>query len=161
MPITHPNHLATVGTFSQSKRWVLAAWLCWMGMATANPNIYEPWVDPGLGFNLISRLNLSAYGHIVWKDAVQDVYDQGFRHVSIDPVRYFDRTTGTIAPSSGRGPELSHIGAAMSHATTLGMSVTVNPFVEPEDYVFWRGSWDPAPGSGVSNTFWSDYEQYL
>ena len=144
-----------------SKRWVLAAWLCWTATATANPQVYEPWADPGLGFNLISWWNFGASGQTVWEDAVQDLYDHGFRHLSIDPVRYFDPATGAIAPSSMQGPELSHIGAAISHASMLGMSVTVNPFVEPENFAFWRGNWNPTTGSGISNAFWSDYQQYL
>jgi hypothetical protein len=127
--------------------------------ATADPGVYEPGVDPGLGFNLISWWNFGATGEDVWEAAVQDCYDQGFRCVSLCPVRYFNTTTGAIATTSTQGPELSHIAAGIVRAKTLGMTVTVNPFVEPENFAFWRGTWNPS--GAVATTFWTDYQQYI
>ena len=144
--------------------WRLVAVVAALNLAPlavwANPSLYEPGFDPGLGFNMISWWN-DPNGTALWEDAVQDVYDAGFRHVSISPVRYFDPTTGAIAASSSKGPELTHIAAGITRAKSLGMTVTVNPFVEPVNFTDWRGYWDPTPGSGESNTFWADYEQYL
>ena len=138
----------------------LAALVLGGAVALADPSVYEPGVDPGLGFNMISWWN-DPNGEALWAGAVQEVHDAGFRHVSISPVRYFDTTTGAIAATSAKGPELSHIAAGIARATSLNMSVTVNPFVEPADFTEWRGYWDPTPGGAVSNQFWSDYGQYL
>ena len=123
--------------------------------------VYEPGHDPGVGFNLVSWWNFGSGGNAVWENAVQEVYDAGFSEVSISPVRYINTATGSIATSSSQGPTLGHIAAGISRAKSLGMRVTVNPFVEIENFSFWRGQYDPVPGSIQSNTFWSDYEQYL
>lgn len=130
-------------------------------IAAGAPDIYEVNHDPNVGFNLISWWNFNASGQAVWEDAVQDLYDNGFRDVSISPVRFVDPATGSIAVSSMKGPELDHVAAGIARAKSLGMQVTVNPFVEIEDFAFWRGNFNPVPGSAVSDTFWNDYEQYL
>ncbi len=126
-----------------------------------DPGVYEIGTDPGVGFNLISWANFGGSGNAIWENAVQSIYDAGFSEVSISPVRFVTLGTGAIASSSSKGPELSHIAAGISKAKSLGMRVTVNPFIEPENFSMWRGSYNPAPGSGESNTFWSDYQQYL
>ncbi len=122
---------------------------------------YEPAADPGVGFNLISWWNFGPAGATIWANSVQSLYDAGFRHVSIDPIRYFDPNSGAIAASSQKGPELLHIAAGIARAKSLGMTVTVNPFVEFQNFTQWRAYWDPTPGSASSNQFWSDYQQYL
>ena len=126
----------------------------------AAPGQYEPGIDPGLGFNLVSWNNFSN-GAQVWENAVQSVFDSGFSEVSLSPVRYFTPGVGSIAASSSSGPELSHIAAGVARAKQLGMRVTVNPFVEPVGFSDWRGFYDPTPGSAESSQFWSDYQQYL
>ena len=126
-----------------------------------SPSVYEPGLDPGVGFNLISWANFGGSGPAIWENAVQSVHDAGFSEVSISPVRFIDLSTGAIATSSDKGPELSHIAAGISRAKSLGMRVTVNPFVEPENFSMWRGQYNPVPSSAASNTFWSDYEQYV
>lgn len=131
------------------------------GARAADPLVYEPNVDPGVGFNLVSWFNFGAGGANIWRNAVQDVYDAGFREVSISPVRYIDQSTGSIATSSSKGPELSHIAAGIERAKQLGMHVTVNPFVELENFAFWRGQYNPTPGSSQWNNFWNDYTSYL
>ena len=127
----------------------------------ADQSRYEPGYDPGLGFNLISWQNFGASGEAVWQAAIQDMYDHGFRHVSVCPVRFFDTTSGAIADSSPQGPELSHIAAGIALAKSLGMTVTVNPFIEPEGFAFWRANWNPTPGSDAAVQFWADYQRYL
>ncbi len=140
--------------------WMLGA-ACAVTPARAAPQRYEPGVDPSVGFNLISWWNFGATGESVWTDAVQDLYDHGVREVSISPVRFVDTSTGEIAGSSGQGPELAHIAAGVQHAKSLGMRVTLNPFVEPEGFSFWRGQYNPTPGSDAADRFWSDYRRYL
>ena len=130
-------------------------------LLASNPNYYEPGVDPGVGFNLISWANFGATGASTWENAVQSIYDAGFDEVSISPVRFVTLGTGSIATTSSQGPELSHIAAGITRAKSLGMQVTVNPFVEPVGFSMWRGLYDPSPGGGEWTTFWNDYEQYL
>lgn len=126
-----------------------------------DPAVYEPNTDPEVGFNLISWFNFGGSGAGRWRNAVRGLHDAGFSEVSISPVRFINTATGAIATSSSKGPELSHIAAGVAEAKSLGMRVTVNPFVEPENFAFWRGQYDPSPGSQASDTFWSDYEDYL
>lgn len=73
--------------------------------AFADPTLYEPASDPGVGFNLISWWNFGGSGDATWQNAVQSVYDAGFREVSISPVRFVNIATGSILPTSPRGPE--------------------------------------------------------
>lgn len=126
----------------------------------ADPVLYEPGVDPGVGFNLVSWDNFGN-GAQVWENAVQAAYDAGFDEVSLSPVRFFTPGTGSIASTSSSGPELNHIAAGVARAKQLGMRVTVNPFVEPDGFSGWRGTYNPTPNSGEWTTFWSDYQQYL
>ncbi len=146
--------------------------------AAANPAVYELGSDPAVGFNLISWYNFGASGASTWQNAVQSLYDAGFRSVSISPVRFVNINTGQILATSPKGPELSHIEAGVIRAKSLGMRVTLNPFVElfdangagtADDEYFanlsngctWRGCWNPTAGSAVSNQFWSDYQNYM
>jgi hypothetical protein len=63
-------------------------------------------------------------------------------------------------------------------AKSLGMRVTLNPFIElfdannagtGDDEYFadlpggctWRGCWNPTAGGAVANQFWSDYQSYM
>lgn len=126
----------------------------------SDPTVYEPGIDPGVGFNLVSWGNFSN-GTQVWEDAVLSAYDAGFDEVSLSPVRFYTPGVGSIATSSSSGPELSHVAAGIARAKSLGMRVTVNPFVEPVGFTSWRGFYNPTPGSAEANTFWSDYEQYI
>jgi hypothetical protein len=130
-----------------------------MPQAWGDPSAYEAGLDPAVGVNLISWWNFGATGEQIWQDAIQTVFDAGFTHVSICPVRYFNRSTGVIAASSQRGPELSHFAAAIAHAKSLNMTVTVNLFVEPDGFVVWRGSFDPT--GAIATTFWADYLNYM
>ncbi len=129
--------------------------------ASADPGVYEPGVDPGVGFNLVSWANFGASGPTVWENAVQAAHDAGFDEVSLSPVRFYTIGAGSIAATSSQGPELSHVAAGVARAKSLGMRVTVNPFVEPVGFTEWRGFYDPTPGSGEWNTFWTDYGDYL
>ena len=61
--------------------------------------------------------------------------------------------------TSPKGPELSHIEAGLARAQQLGMTITMNPFVSPEDFAFWRGTWNP--NGRVRSNFWRSYQEYL
>jgi hypothetical protein len=124
--------------------------------ATANPTVFEPAGDPAVGFNLISW-NTSATS-TAWQNAVQAVYDNGFREVSISPVRLVDVSTGNITQSFY--PTLTAIDAGVVRAKQLGMRVTLNPFVELSGGQ-WRANFAPLPGSTTANNFWPQYESYL
>ncbi len=150
--------------------------LCCCGVvrtAAANPAVYEAGSDPSVGFNLISWYNFGSSGASTWQNAVQSIYDAGFRDVSIDPVRFVNISTGQILATSPKGPDLSHIEAGVARAKSLGMRVTLNPFYElydPSSNTYfatvsgcssWRACWNPTPGSAASNQFWGDYQSYL
>jgi len=155
-----------------------ALWLAVSNRAGADPGVYEAGSDPGVGFNLISWWNFGD-GVSKWEDAVQSIHNAGFQEVSISPIRFAETSSsatdpaGTIATTSGRGPELSHIAAGIARAKSLGMRVTVNPFVGLKNGTTffenannpggssWRGLYDPTPGSAEWTTFWDDYENYL
>lgn len=124
----------------------------------AAPLTYEPQRDPALGFNLISWWNFGAGGENIWRNAVRDMRSHGFRHVSLCPIRVFDPATGAIAESP-QLPPLSQIAAAADEARQLGMTVTINPFIEPDGFEFWRGTWDPP--RTARERFWGDYAQYI
>jgi hypothetical protein len=129
--------------------------------AIGNPAVYEPAVDPGLGFNLIAWSGNSGSN---WTNAVDALYAAGFREVSISPVRRFDNNSGQVITNSGY-PPLSAVEAGVLRAKQLGMRVTLNPFVElsnlPPVANGWRAYFAPLPGSAVANTFWPLYETYL
>lgn len=127
--------------------------------ALAEPLAYEPTRDPGIGFNLISWWDFGATGPEIWREAVRDIYANGFRQVSLCPVRLFDPATGEIAENSPNLPPLSQIAAAADEARRLGMTVTINPFIEPAGFEFWRGQWDPP--RALREPFWRDYQDYL
>ena len=146
-----------------SSVFVILCFLCFIGpagWAWGNKARYEPGIDPGLGFNLVSWGNFGN-GAQVWQNAVQSAHDAGFDDISLSPVRFYTPGTGSIANSSSSGPELTHIAAGVVRAKQLGMRVTVNPFVEPVGFSEWRGFYNPSPGSTEAATFWNEYEQYM
>jgi len=129
--------------------------------AQTDEQVFEPGSDPALGFNLVSWANFGSNGPSVWENAVQSVYDSGFSEVSLTPVRFYTLGNGSIAGSSSSGAELSHVAAGVLRAKSLGMTVTVNPMVEPVNFTEWRGLYDPTPNSSESNTFWNDYTNFI
>jgi hypothetical protein len=137
------------------------AWLACALAAWATQGVYEPAIDPGLGFNLIAWSGNSGTN---WTNAINALYTAGFREVSISPVRRFDYNTGAVIANSGY-PSLAAVEAGVVRAEQLGMRVTLNPFVElsnlPASSGGWRAYFAPLPGSAVANTFWPLYETYL
>lgn len=144
------------------------AWLCLLlvsGISPAHgadPAVYEPATDPGLGFNLIAWSGNTDASR--WTNAVNALYAAGFREVSISPIRRFDYNTGGVISNFGY-PTLTAIEAGVVRAKQLGMRVTLNPFVEvsnlPAAAGGWRAGFNPLPGSAKANTFWPLYETYL
>lgn len=138
----------------------VAAVHCVVHNAMADPNVFEPATDPGLGFNLIAW---SGNNGASWTAAVNSLHAAGFREVSISPVRRFDNNTGAVVANSGY-PSLTAVEAGVVRAKQLGMRVTLNPFVELSNLPggqSWRAYFAPLPGSTVANTFWPLYESYL
>jgi Glycoside Hydrolase Family 113 len=127
--------------------------------AAADPAVYEVGDDPSLGFNLISWSNFGANGPAAWQTAVQGLGNAGFREVSISPVRYFNTSTFAISSTSSSGPDLNAIEAGVVRAKSLGMRVTLNPFVEPQNFVAWRATYNPQ--GAAATQFWGDYQNYL
>jgi hypothetical protein len=127
--------------------------------AIANPTVYEPAIDPAVGFNLIAW---SGNNGSSWTNAVNALHAAGFREVSISPVRHFNNNTGGVMNVGY--PSLTAIEAGVVRAKQLGMRVTLNPFVELSNLPggqTWRAFFAPLPGSTVADTFWPLYETYL
>ena len=139
----------------------VVACTCGSRTALANPAVYEPAIDPGVGFNLIAWSGNSGAN---WTNAINALYGAGFREVSISPIRRFDNNTGAVVSNSGY-PSLTAIEAGVVRAKQLGMRVTLNPFVElsnlPPSAGGWRANFAPLPGSAKASTFWPLYETYL
>ncbi len=133
----------------------VAATLCTLHVARANPAVYEPATDPGIGFNLIAWSGSSTSN---WTNAINALYAAGFREVSISPVRSVQNGTGII--SQGGYPPLTSVRAGVERASQLGMRVTLNPFVEVPG-LSWRAYYNPTPGSAEADTFWPQYQSYL
>lgn len=139
---------------------LMAAVLNFAQSARPNPSLYEPATDPGVGFNLIAWSGNSGTN---WSNAIDSLYNFGFREVSISPVRRFDNNTGAVISNFGY-PSLAAVDAGVLRAKQLGMRVTLNPFVELSNLPggqSWRAYFAPLPGSTVANTFWPAYESYL
>jgi len=135
----------------------VAAALCTPRFLRANPTVYEVGSDPSVGYNLISWSNFSGSA-ANFVDAVNRLDAAGFRSVSISPVRFVNTTTGAITENNS-SPSLSAIGAGVARAQELGMRVTLNPFVEPQNFSNWRGYYNPF--GTAADTFWADYKDYL
>ncbi|MBL7223776.1 MAG: cadherin-like domain-containing protein, partial [Candidatus Brocadiae bacterium] len=126
--------------------------------ADLSPLVYEPGTDPRVGFSLVSWWDAGDDGAAVWEAAVQDLYDNGFRSVSFIVIQFVDVTTGEIG-SGSQGPQAEHIAAGLAKASELGMTATVNPFVEAEGWVMWRG--DLNFTGAAADQFFNDYTAYL
>lgn len=138
---------------------LLSAALCITAPAAGAPTAYEPGADPAVGVNLVSWWNFGDDGAAVWENAVQDVYDHGIRSVALVPIRFVDLSSGhLLAEPQAKGPDLAHVAAGAARAQALGMSVTINPFVEADNFSQWRGMIN---FSGAQKTnFFQDYTDY-
>lgn len=138
--------------------------------------VYETNLDPGVGFNLISWSNNTTGAH--WVTAIDRMYQNGFRHVSLSPLRFANINTGQLLTDaeSAQGSPLSSLVVGLERATQLGMKVTLNPFIEPYNPTptsgnqyfaeipgtggcTWRGCWNPS--GAVRDTFFASYQAYL
>ncbi|RMD82938.1 MAG: hypothetical protein D6815_07885 [Candidatus Dadabacteria bacterium] len=133
----------------------------WAGPSPADPSRYEPGLDPLVGVHLVSWSDLGPAGAAAWESAVQDVYDHGLRAVAISPVRFVDPATGHLRLSDGTTslPPDGAIEAALARAALLGLTVTLDPFVEPDGFAFWRG--DLTFSGSAADAFWADYGAYV
>lgn len=123
--------------------------------AAADPATYEIGHDPGVGFNLISWWSGTSASH--WQQAIQSMYNAGFREVSIAPLRFFNTTSGALTTSGA--PSLAGLAGGVQLAKSLGMRVTLDPFVEPVGFTMWRGQYNPS--GAAADTFWAGYQSYL
>jgi hypothetical protein len=117
--------------------------------------------SPRFGVNLVSFKDLGDKAGFVWREAVREIRRLGFCEVSVTPIRFVNLETGAIAPESAEAPRLADVASAVAEAKTAGLTVVVNPFVEPEGFAGWRGQYNPLPGSSAAVRFWSDYRGYL
>lgn len=128
------------------------------GVIIVADSSYQPGLDPLPGFNLVSWWNFGAQGARTWEAAVEELFAHDFRAVSLIPVRYVDLATGAISGGQ-KSPEIAHVAAGMARAKSLGMSVTVNPMVEPEDFSQWRG--EMQFDGAAADRFFQEYADYL
>ena len=135
---------------------ICTGWSCVAAVpALADPAVYEIGHDPGVGFNLISWWSGTQASH--WQAGIQTMYDAGFRDVSISPLRFFNTSTGALTTSGA--PSLTGLASGVAFAKSLGMHVTLNPFVEPINFTMWRGQYNPS--GAAATTFWTGYQSYL
>jgi hypothetical protein len=127
--------------------------------AAADPDAYEAGLDPALGFNLISWWDGTQASD--WISALNELEAAGFTEVSISPLRFIDTNGADSGKLISAGtPSLSGIRTAVNYAAnTLGMTVTLNPFIEPEGFSTWRANYNPS--GDEATRFWADYEVYL
>lgn len=128
------------------------------GAMVCGDKSYQPNADPKPGFNLVSWADFGAHGASTWTAAVQDLYSSGYRSVSFIPVRYVDVTTGAMS-AGPQAPQIADIAAGIAKAHALGMTVTVNPLVEPQGFSTWRGNLQFT--GAAAQQFFTDYGSYL
>lgn len=143
--------------------WMLA-WGC---SSNALPLVYES-TDPLVGFNLVSWANRPASD---WETAVQSLHDLGVRQVALVTYRFNEYNAGAFGPhirtTSVNGyerPDDTALAAAIAKAKSLGMTVTLNPFVEVDAPggigSVWRGNIDFTNSTDLA-TWFGDYTTYL
>ncbi|MFT3785954.1 MAG: PEP-CTERM sorting domain-containing protein [Tepidisphaeraceae bacterium] len=152
------------------------------GAAWAGNLKYQPGVDPVVGINLwqTSTSTLSGAGAV---DEIQTMYNAGLRQVSLSPIAYVDlyhyNTTTNTADRNGTGAistsaagpgygtmSDTQLASAITQARSLGMTVTVNPIIQPYvqggGYNFSRARINFNPFGDAAevvryNQFWTDY----
>jgi hypothetical protein len=131
------------------------------GQPAARPEIFEPGIDPALGVNLVSFSNNGPEGVGIFERGVQDIFDHGIRTVIIVASRFVNPTTGAIREEANgtRGPALVEIRKGVELAVRLGMTVTVSPFVEVDNFAFFRGQLRLS--GEAADRFFDDYEAYM
>ena len=133
----------------------------------AVPMLYEPGLDPVLGVNLPNWQD-GGPGAGAWEAAIQQMYDNGFREVSIIPYRFVDSATGVISATSVNGLAApssdAQIAAALAKAEALGMTATLNPFLHPDNASgighVWRGGLNFTEPT-LLETFFTNYTAYI
>jgi hypothetical protein len=95
---------------------------------------------------------------------VQTLHNQGVREVSLVTYRFLSGTTVTTTSAFGhQRPADSSIAAAIVKAKSLGMTVTLNPFIQKDEAggigSTWRGTINFS-GTNLTN-FFSSYQSYI
>lgn len=135
----------------------------------ADVSLYEP-NDPRVGFLIVSWADRPA---VEWEASVQVLYDIGVTDVTFVTYRFgeYDEVTSTfgtnITTTSSHGWERSTdaaIEAAVQEAKSLGMTVTLNPFVEVDASggigAVWRGNINFPDNDDLAAWFGS-YNSYM
>jgi hypothetical protein len=129
--------------------------------AQAGDLIYQPGtVDPVVGMN-IWKVTTTENVPLI-EQQVQQMHASGLRQVTFIPVKYANVSTGVITATnidnSRGGMTDAELGAGIAKAKSLGMTVTVDPIIQPSnDSNRALLYYDPITNSTVSNTFWSNY----
>ncbi len=149
---------------------IVSAWLILtLAAGHADVNVYEP-NDPRVGFIIVSWADRPASE---WEASVQALYDTGVTDVTFVTYRFneYDDATSTfgtnIAITNTHGYERSSdaaIEAAIQQAKSLGMTVTLNPFVEVDAIggigAVWRGNVNFPDNDDLAAWFGS-YDSYM
>lgn len=124
--------------------------------ALANPAIYEPGFDSGVGINLW-RVQPSA---TTVSQEIQSMRAAGFTQVALIPMAFADTTNGRISATDNTGfisqtISDTELDAAIRTAKSLNMTVTVSPFIQTHGLATSRGFMNFSGAS--ASQFWSDY----
>lgn len=127
-----------------------------VAQARANPAIYEPGHDSGVGINLW-RVQPSA---TTVSQEIQSMHSAGFTQVALIPIAFANTTSGAISRTDHNNfitqtMSDSELDAAIRTAKSLNMTVTVSPFIQTHGLVTSRAFMN---FSGAAATqFWGDY----
>lgn len=122
----------------------------------ANPAIYEPGHDSGVGINLW-RVQASS---TTVSQEIQSMHAAGFTQVALIPMAFADTTTGRISRTDNANFVTQTISdaeldAAIRTAKSLNMKVTVSPFIQTHGMQTSRAFMNFA--GQAATDFWSDY----
>jgi hypothetical protein len=123
--------------------------------------------SPSLGMNLVAWDAPTNSDARLWQKAIEEVYALGVRRVALVSYALVDPQTGDVLSKSnhglGLGPTRSVMTASIQAARSLGMEVSVRPWVEIDNSdgegVLWRGLLK-LEGNAL-NRFFRSYETLL
>ncbi len=126
-------------------------------VALANPSVYEPGHDSGVGINLW-RVHPSA---TTVSQEIVAMRSAGFQQVALIPMAFADTGNGHISRSDNTGfisqtMSDSELDGAIRTAKSLGMTVTVSPFIQTHGLATGRQFMNFSGTAATS--FWDDYD---
>lgn len=111
--------------------------------------IHDRWEShPPIGFNCVSWDPARTSGTTVWEQAIRDMHGLGVCNVALVTYRFVNGDTGAILPTSkhglAAGPTRDALAAAIRLGKGVGMTVSLNPFIEVDNSrgigSTWRGN---------------------